>query len=211
MSTLSHTYDANGNRTEGSYRTGAGNRVLFDGTYHYSYDPEGNRTSKYTLDGNGEPTGITTYTWDGHNRLVSAATPSGTVTYQYDGLDRMISRTVTGASTGNGTEYYVYDGANVVLVLAGDGSVVERELTGPAVDQVFASESGGGSVSWLLTDNQGSVRDVAVYNAQSATTTIVDHLLYDGFGGIASPSHSSAQPRSDRGQAYTFNFSKLKV
>ena len=37
-------------------------------------------------------------------------------------------------------ENYVYDGENLVLVLNSDGLVTERELTGPAVDQVFASE-----------------------------------------------------------------------
>ena len=38
----SQTYDANGNRTNGS-TVGAGNRLLSDGTYDYTYDADGNR------------------------------------------------------------------------------------------------------------------------------------------------------------------------
>jgi len=45
-----YVYDANGNRdtANGStYTTGASNRLLDDGTYHYDYDAEGNRTARY--------------------------------------------------------------------------------------------------------------------------------------------------------------------
>jgi hypothetical protein len=51
-------------------------------------------------------------------------------------------------------------------------------LHGPAVDQIFADEDSLGQVLWALTDNQGTIRDVAKYNAGTNTTTIVNHLLW---------------------------------
>ena len=101
-------------------------------------------------------------------------------------------------------EYYVYDGNNVALVLSPEGEVTERELYGPAVNQILASESvayvvsgpqAAGTVSLLLTDNQGTVRDVAKYDSGTSTTTIVDHLVYDAFGTITHQSDSTNQPR----------------
>ena len=41
-----YNYDANGNRTNTGYSTGANNRLLSDGTFNYQYDAEGNRTRK---------------------------------------------------------------------------------------------------------------------------------------------------------------------
>ena len=104
---------------------------------------------------------MTTYTWDSRDRLTSVTTPSGTATYtRYDVFNRLASRTVSGSPT----EYYVYDGQNLILVLNAAAHVVQRELNGPAVDQVFASESPDTSgtdptqgVTWFLTDSRGTV------------------------------------------------------
>ena len=52
-----------------------------------------------------------------------------------------------------------------------------------------------GAVSWLLADNEGTVRDVATYNAGTGTTTIADHLVYDAFGNIAWQTPNTGQPR----------------
>ena len=83
-------------------------------------------------------------------------------------------------------------GEHLALVLSNSGQVIERELDGPrfslplpweeacagglpgtAVDVVLASENGTtGTVDWLLTDNQGTVRDVAVYNCGPTRRTL---------------------------------------
>ena len=80
---------------------------------------------------------------------------------------------------------------------------MERELSGPAVDQYFASEAGpaniksldAGTVNWLLTDNQGTVRDVVQYDGSE--TVPVDHLVYSASGALSSQTASAAgdQPR----------------
>ena len=75
----SYAYDANGNRTNTGYSTGANNELLCDGTYHYQYDAEGNRIARWVQSpGNaGKPapasgdTNITLYAWDNRDRLTS--------------------------------------------------------------------------------------------------------------------------------------------
>ena len=82
------TYDPNGNRTSvtpaspTTTTTGADNRLLYDGTYYYNYDAEGNRTAQYKItsgsdktlgtpgDLNPYATDITIYAWDNANQLV---------------------------------------------------------------------------------------------------------------------------------------------
>ena len=109
------------------------------------------------------------------------------VAYTYDGLNRLVARKLdsNGDGTVDSTQRFVYDGSTeAVLVLDGGSNVTDRLLYGPAVDQVFADEGGSGVVSWLLTDNLGSVRDVARYNSGTATTSVVDSLDYDSFGQV---------------------------
>ncbi|HXG09279.1 MAG TPA: RHS repeat-associated core domain-containing protein [Gemmataceae bacterium] len=63
--------------------------------------------------------------------------------------------------------------------LDGDGSLTNRYLHGDAVDQVFADIAANGDVSWYLTDQLGSVRDMVDRYGQ-----VRDALTYDGFGNV---------------------------
>jgi RHS repeat-associated protein len=199
------------------------NRVLFDGKFYYTYDAEGNVTAKFLSSDaasggiDSSATDITIYQWDNKNELVDVqayanysdyatsvsdhygppggATTETAIEYTYDPLGLMVSRTQIASGTDvTSRENYVYDGQNPVLVLDGSGDVTEPELYGSAVDQVLASENAGtGAVSWMLTDNQGTVRDVAQLSGD--TTSVVDHLLYDSFGQLSSQTDSDYQPR----------------
>ncbi len=234
VANASVTYDANGNRNDvtppsgAATTTGAGNQLLYDGQYYYQYDAAGNRIAQW-VDTNGHPEGspqpndtdITTYTWDNGGQLTavkyfgawnaySLDNPDWKVDYTFDALGRMVSRTPTGI-TGEQTEYYVYDGQNLALVLDAAGDVVEREFYAPAASSplpggsqgegVLASEVGPatmgtqsvGTVDWYLPDNQGTVRDVV--ELDGTTTSEVDHLVYDGFGNITTQTTPIDQPR----------------
>jgi RHS repeat-associated protein len=115
----------------------------------------------------------------------------------------MVSRTPTGISV-ESPEFFIYDGANVALILNSSGGVIERELNGPAVDQVFASEAGSasttltaGTVDWYLADNQGTVRDVVQYasgGTDGASDAVVNHLVYDTSGQVTSQTNSALAP-----------------
>ena len=54
--------------------------------------------------------------------------------------------------------------------------VDHRYMNGPAIDQVFADETGGNGVLWYLSDTQNTVRDVAKY----ASTTAAGRLRHTG-------------------------------
>ena len=224
-------YDPNGNRTSNTGADGTGtsstaeasstNRLLFDGTYYYLYDAEGNRIAQYVntyVDSDTElpdktldchATDITIYTWNNANELTGAthynnysdyeagtctATNEYAITYGNDAFGQMVTRTAaigTGTSAPSTTENFIYNGQNIALVLDQYGNVIERELTGTAADQVFASESVvSGFTNWYLTDNQGTVRDVEQFSDSS--TTNVDHLVYGAFGQLTAQSASSA-------------------
>jgi RHS repeat-associated protein len=126
--------------------------------------------------------------------------------YTYDAFNRLVGRTETvntyeGESTEPATTtttsgHFVYDGTSMVLMLDGDGNVTDRVLYGPAVDQVLADEQVGtptqaGTVVWTLGDNQNTVRDLAVCDAQNAATTIATHRVFSAFGERVSQTNVS--------------------
>jgi RHS repeat-associated protein len=88
------------------------------------------------------------------------------------------STSVSAVTTG----FFIHDGNQIVLELEADGDVVHRLLWGPAVDQAIADENGSNDVYWYLTDHQGTVRDVAVYDAGTESTDVANHITYNSFG-----------------------------
>ncbi len=186
-----YTYDSGGNRTMAGYATAAGNQLNSGAGYTYAYDNEGNQTGKTRVStGNNW-----TYTWDDRNRLAgfvgrnSVGTLLTQGTYTYDPTDRRIGvdETVSGVRT---TTWTVYDGQNTYADFGGTGTLQLRYLDGPAVDQILARSSSGGSTAWYLTDKLGTVRDVA-----SASGTVIDHIAYDSYGNLASETSAASGDR----------------
>jgi YD repeat-containing protein len=110
----SYSYDEVGNRTAShqgsSYSYQPFNRLVSANGTTFSYDANGNETSK------SDSNGSWAYTRDYENRLVQASISGGvTVTYSYDALGRRIQRT----SSVTGTAKFVYDGADVLRDLDG--------------------------------------------------------------------------------------------
>jgi YD repeat-containing protein len=100
----SYAYDAIGNRTfshlSASYAHDDADRLLSEASHTYTYDKNGNlRTKTETATGD-----LTTYTYDGLNRLISVALPGGgTATYRYDALGAASKRTSTAPSPATAT------------------------------------------------------------------------------------------------------------
>jgi RHS repeat-associated protein len=195
-SSNSYTYDSNGNRTStdgASESTGTNNQLSSDGTYDYTYDGDGNLITQTTIS-----TGATeNFTWDYRNRLTeivyknSSGVVTGSVQYTYDAANQRISQIVkNGSGTVTLNEQYVYDPTgNLVMTLDGSGNVTHTFLTGP-LGQTLADDAGSSNVTWLLADQQGSVRDVI-----NDSGTVIDHIVYDPYGNILSQTDSDNQPR----------------
>jgi RHS repeat-associated protein len=201
---VSHTYDDAGNRTNTGYSTGAMNRLASDGVYNYQYDARGNRTLRTKISDNTK----TEYTWDHRNRLtgVKFKSAGGTVTkevqYSYDAFNRLVRRRLDadGAGAGGFTDtFWVYDGDQAILEFSNGAATApsHRYLWGPAVDQILADEQvatgSPNDVRWPLADWQGTIRDVATYNAATNVTTIANHKVYEAFGKV----HSESGPTVD--------------
>jgi RHS repeat-associated protein len=159
-----------------------------DGVFDYEYDDEGNRTKRAHI-ASGD---YVEYEWDYRNRLTgvrfktAAHALTKQVEYEFDVQDRRTVKRVdaNGDSTYETTFYYLYEEQDIILVFDGSGSLTNRYLHGPAVDQILADENAIGDVLWPLADNQGTVRDVAEHDALTDTTSIVKHLTYSAFGAI---------------------------
>ncbi|MBM4092314.1 MAG: RHS repeat-associated core domain-containing protein, partial [Planctomycetes bacterium] len=184
-----YSYDASGNRSGGDHELGARNRILSDDDFLYQYDACGNRTKRIE-----KATGkVTRYGWDAANRLTSIEerdSAEGSVTrmieYRYDVFGRRVGKTIAPAVGPVEVEDYVYDGQQIVLRFA-NGNLANRYVYGPAVDQVLADEqidpgTGVSQVFWPLTDNLGSVRDVAEYDQRTGIAAVAEHRAYSAFG-----------------------------
>ena len=191
----SYSYDANGNRNSTGYSTGPNNQLLSDGIYNYQYDTEGNLSRRTTI-----ATGATRdFVWDFRNRLASVIDKDSKgnqmqrVDYTYDASNRRISESVQTAS-GTTTSLFVYDRTNVLLEFQSSNesplALAERNLFGPAVDQILAQDNGAGKVAWMLTDYLGTIRDIV-----DNTGAVTDHLVYDSFGNLVSQTNPAATPR----------------
>ncbi len=180
IETISYTYDENGNRVSMSKSTA----IVVEPSFSASYD-EANRLTSLTLspgtalaktfalsyDDNGnlsrkeeQGTGeVTTYGWDGRNRLISITAPGLTASFGYDVLGRRASKMVNGE-----TVQYVYDGAQAIGEIRG-GTIAATVLTGLALDEVIARYAQTGDRVYL-TDALGSViaqgrEDQSIQNA----------------------------------------------
>jgi RHS repeat-associated protein len=112
-----------------------------------------------------------------------------TAEYTYDVYNQRIAKTVDADGDGSlaaVTERFVYGrDQNIALVLDENGNVNHRYLFGNGVDQIEADESNG-NVRWALTDHLGSVRDVV-----DNSGTVLNHIVYDAFGGVTSQTNES--------------------
>ncbi|MCA9202349.1 MAG: RHS repeat-associated core domain-containing protein, partial [Planctomycetales bacterium] len=93
---------------------------------------------------------------------------------------------------------FVYEDNQIVLDFAGSEAedLAHRYLWGRQVDQFFTDErvtslGQSGEILWGLTDNLGTVRDLATYDAATDTTTIANHRVYDAFGNLTSETNSA--------------------
>ncbi len=194
----SFAYDENGNRASDEYVIGERNLVTSDGDFRYEYDAAGNRIKRVEL-----ATGkVTQYQWDVLNRLVAIVERAGegeeasrTIEYTYDVWGRRIGKSIQPAVGPEQIEAFVYDGQDILLRFT-QGNLANRYLHGPAVDQVLADEQVGedgdaSSVLWPLTDNLGTVRDLAVYDESRDATSIAQHITYGAFGNIVAETQAA--------------------
>ena len=172
-------YDANGNRIGGGYVVTTNNQIVADSTNTYSYDLEGSLVGR----SNTVTHATTTYRYDHLNRLVSVVdkdaggTVTETVEFIYDVLNRRIAKSVNGMVT-----RFLINRENVWADANGVGTVTARYLLGNRIDEMLARYRTGEGLAWYLTDNLGTVRDLA--DSAGATVNHISRLLKKSHGSL---------------------------
>lgn len=143
------------------------NRLIQRDNESYSYDKNGNRTSKNS------PQGDVDYRWDSRNRLTHIVSSDGsTAEFKYDAYNNLISQTLSTATQTLETRYLVDDLNNVVRYDYSDGSwlsVTEAR----EIDDHLSIASNDGTVLFIgrdainstviTTDNNGSLHQSFSY------------------------------------------------
>jgi RHS repeat-associated protein len=191
-------FDENGNRTMTGYDTGSNNLLLSDGVFDYVYDNEGNRISRTRISNDPADDKTVLYEWDYRNRLTRVVFKDNSddvtkeVIYEYDVFNRRITKIIDADGEGVGVAEqtdFIYDGQDIVLALDGEGSLTNRYLHGPAIDQILADEQiAEEQLIWTLADNLGSVRDL-VNNAGE----VESHIDYTAFGAVETITNNLVQ------------------
>lgn len=173
-----YTYDAVGNRISSdkysSYTYNQANQLQTNGGI-YSYDKNGNLTTKI------EGTTVSSYYYDYENRFVKVVKiengATTTAEYKYDPFGRRIEKKVTesGATT---TTRFVYDNEDIILEYDGSGSVGNRYVHGPGIDETLALINGRNSY-YYHADGLGSI--VALTDS---TGKVQQTYEYDSFGNL---------------------------
>ncbi|MFZ3200418.1 MAG: RHS repeat-associated core domain-containing protein [Candidatus Acidiferrales bacterium] len=177
--TESYSYDPVGNRTASlgvsSYTTNSSNEMTATSNASYTYDSNGNETSKT------DSTGTTNYAWDYENRLTQVTLPGqgGTVQFRYDPFGRRIEKI-----SPNATSIFAYDGPNLIETVNSTGGVVARYTQGQNIDEPLA-ESRSGTVSYYEQDGLSSVTSLTASNGSLAQS-----YTYDSLGNTTNSSGS---------------------
>ena len=90
----------------------------------------------------------------------------------YDALDNRIGMDENGTQT-----WTLYDGGTPIMDFNGSGSLTMRYLWGPT--GIVARQTSGGTVSWYLADQLGTVRDLI-----NNSGAIIDHVDFSEFGTV---------------------------
>ena len=186
---VSINYDESGNRVGSGVTIGAGNRLLNDGTWSYTYDDAGQVTGKSST------SETWTYQYDHRGQLTQASEAGGLeVDYAYDAFGNRLERSVTDGSTSS-TERFAYDGwdtskpgaigsenFDVWADLDGSNTITTRRMFGAGFDEPLARLDGSGT-AWYDVDKLGSVRQIF-----DNSGSVIGTRNYSGFGEIVSES-----------------------
>jgi RHS repeat-associated protein len=182
-----YTYDANGNRSGGTYDHQ--DRLLSYGANAYTYTANGELLTKTTA---GQ---LTTYDYDLLGNLMSVTLPDGTdIEYIVDGQNRRVGKKVSGTLV----QGFLYqDQLNPVAELDGSGNVISRFVYGTS-GNVPDYMIKGGTTYRIISDHLGSPRLVVA----TATGTVVQWMDYDSFGNIINDTNPGFQPFGFAGGLY---------
>jgi len=196
------TYDSVGNRLSShistNYIYNNANRLTSDDQFTYSYDNNGNQTSKtdkstnkyyeYTYNNENQLTIYKEYTDSSKTTLLKSAN------YKYDGLGRRIEKEVDSIVT-----RFVYDNEDIILELNGSNNIQAKYTHGPGIDEPMEMARGGQDY-YYHADGLGTI--VTITDSQGA---MKEQIKYEVFGRCTfQDSQDNVLTQSAIGNPYTF-------
>ncbi|MFW5871344.1 MAG: RHS repeat-associated core domain-containing protein [Verrucomicrobiota bacterium] len=184
-------YDLTGNRTNAVqnettnvYSLGNGNRLsTFGPSGTVLHDDAGNITNMVYNDGR-----ELDLTWNSRYQVTAISTNGTTAeSYQYGPLGRR-TRTVSG----NSTNFFVYDGQQIIAEVDPSGALKKSYTWGPGIDNLLAfTDHTGGETNtyYALTDHLGTVHSLV-----DETGAIVESYEYDAWGRVLGVYDSDGTP-----------------
>ncbi len=153
-----------------SYAANGLNQYTTVGAASFGYDGRGNLTSD----------GATTYSYDAENRLTTVS-GAHSATLTYDPLGRLFQ-----IVSGSNTTQFLYDGDALVAEYNSSGTLLNRYVHGPEVDNPAIWYQGAtvaaASRHSLQMDHQGSVVSVADASGNAVTLNTYDEYGTPGAG-----------------------------
>ncbi len=189
--TETYSFDAVGNRLSSlgvsPYSYNSSNELTSTPSFGFTYDNNGNTTSKT------DTNGTSTYTWDFENRLTAVTLPGtgGTVSFEYDPFGRRIEKVSPARTT-----VYAYDGENVAEELDGGGIAIARYTQGLGIDEPLALNRTA-ATSFYEADGLGSITSLTDGSGQIAAS-----YTYDSFGNLTNSTGSIASPFQYTGREF---------
>jgi RHS repeat-associated protein len=190
---VTHTYDAVGNRTSQVDGSGTKNYTYDiadeltsgpapNGTLTYTYDGAGNLATQYYPSGSPPSLLITTYTWDGENRLLRAQSSAThvDVSYKYN---------ADGQRVQGPSSKYIWDGQTYLMEtdLANNPNVVYTQGSGTYGDLISQRRKSGSiwTPSYYVFDGIGST-DRVLDSSQASLAT----YLFRAYGDLVTSTGS---------------------
>jgi RHS repeat-associated protein len=175
----SYAYDANGNRSGGTYDDQ--DRLLSLGGTTYTYTNNGELATKT------DASGVTAYTYDPLGNLRTVLLPDGKrIDYVIDAQNRRVGKKVNGILAAG---WLYADQTRIVAETDGSGVVTKRftyATRANAPDYMLFN----GVTYRFVADHLGSPR----YILETSSGTLVSAMSYDEFGNVLSESTPGFQP-----------------
>jgi RHS repeat-associated protein len=170
--TTNYNLDSAGNRNTvtddsgiSTYTTNNLNQYTNIGGDTFTYDANGNMTSKTTS------SGTTSYNYDYENLLTEVTTPMETISYTYDPFGRRISKT-----TSSGTTRFIHDGFQVVSEIDDIGTVQATYIYGIGIDELLVMERSGNEYFY----NQDGLN--SIISLSDSTGNVIESYKYNAYG-----------------------------